>query len=317
VIDHFPTHNLLEVSEELFLLPVQPEEKEYIKGGYQLIKNQSQCPFRAFALHRLNAEERDFPEIDLDASQRGTLLHRILEVFWKKLKTSQALDNLVQSGALTKFIRDCVEETLSTYRSLFSQQNQFRVMEMNRLTQLVEEWIRIDLERPPFQVGLVEEDIELELAGLSLKLQVDRMDHTSDGERIIIDYKTSNSKPEGKWFDPRIQEPQLPLYNLKFPADAVTFAWVKKGTCTFVGLENRKGLLPGMKAFSMVKSEGFDTWDELQTKWKTGLTNLAQQFMDGHIEVDPFHARLSCQYCHLETLCRKNEFIQTPDEEPA
>jgi len=315
VIDHFSQKDLLENYEELYQLPLHPLEKDQLKGGYQLIKNQAQCPFRAFALNRLNAGTREFPEIDLDASHRGTLLHNILELFWKKVKTSDTLHDLAQAGGLLKFIEDCAEETLSAYRSLFSQQSQFREMEKNRLARLVEEWIHLELERSPFQVNLVEEDIVLDLAGLSLKLQVDRMDQIPDGGRVIIDYKTSNSKPEGKWFDPRIQEPQLPLYNLKYPADAVSFAWVKKGSCSFIGLEKQKGLLPGMKSPSKQNIDGFNTWDETQHHWTTRLTDLAQQFMEGQIAVDPFHSTLSCQYCNLETLCRKSEILGTQNEE--
>ena len=65
--------------------------EEPIKGGASLFANQSACPFKAFASHRLGLRALPEPELGLSAADRGSLLHRALELLWEKLKNQTAL----------------------------------------------------------------------------------------------------------------------------------------------------------------------------------------------------------------------------------
>ena len=60
-------------------------------GGTRIIKNQSVCPFRAFAEIRLNAIGPEEGTFGFDAMERGQFLHQVLEFVWKQIRTFERL----------------------------------------------------------------------------------------------------------------------------------------------------------------------------------------------------------------------------------
>ena len=68
-----------------------------VSAGSSLLEDQSACPFRAFAKHRLNAHALDEPNDDLDSAGRGKLVHRIMEILWEKLENSKNLELISQN----------------------------------------------------------------------------------------------------------------------------------------------------------------------------------------------------------------------------
>ena len=75
-------------------------------GGASLFKDQSQCPFRAFARHRLHSRQLEQADIGLDPMERGNLLHQLLEDTWSHLKSQEEL------ATMTAGERDELIETL-------------------------------------------------------------------------------------------------------------------------------------------------------------------------------------------------------------
>ena len=59
----------------------------------------------------------------------------------------------------------------------------------------------------------------------------------------------------------------------------------------------------------------FRTWDELTAFWKTSLEDLAKEFLSGLAVVQPYNKAQTCNYCHLPTLCRKDEAFDDLGEE--
>src|SRR6056297_810940 len=57
--------------------PIQPNEK--VKGGVSIMTHQAQCPYKAFAIHRLGAEEPEVAPQGISALSRGSLIHDALE----------------------------------------------------------------------------------------------------------------------------------------------------------------------------------------------------------------------------------------------
>ena len=76
----------LEVLNDSIALPVSKDELAEIRGGQSILQKMAECPFRAFATHRLHTKKLDDPEIDIDDSKRGSLVHKILELFWNRVK---------------------------------------------------------------------------------------------------------------------------------------------------------------------------------------------------------------------------------------
>ena len=79
------------------------------KGGANLLKYQADCPFQSFARIRLHALNREIPDTDFDFLLRGKLIHRILEIFWKKVRTRTELANLYKTEKLSALLSHTIQ----------------------------------------------------------------------------------------------------------------------------------------------------------------------------------------------------------------
>ncbi|MGP0630376.1 PD-(D/E)XK nuclease family protein [Nitrospina sp. 32_T5] len=308
LIDQFHDHTLLEDLEDRPHIPVTAKELDFLSGGHSLLKHQAECPFRAFALHRLKAEALQGADFEMDALERGKLVHRTLELFWKQVKTKATLNTLVANGTLAATVEAQVNAVLAEKPFLFFGQMEFKKLERERLCDLTLEWLAVEQARDDFEVLGAETRIEFTLGDLRLRLQIDRIDRTDDQQLVLIDYKTGNKLPADGWYDERILEPQLPLYCLAHPADAILFAKVNKGGCAFKGI-GRDGLdLPGINNKPPDKG-GFNDWDHAVSVWRDRMQELATQFLEGKVQVDPVPSPSPCDRCELSTLCRKAELL--------
>jgi len=178
-------------------------------------------------------------------------------------------------------------------------------LESERLRKLLLEWLERELERADFLVQALEADVELSLAGLPLRLRVDRIDRLEDGSPMIIDYKSGRANI-ADWLGERPRKPQLPLYALASaaPPAALAFAQLRPGECQFAGIGEIAGV-PGVSQ-DIQKAVGrycdATNWPALQRGWRTVLERLAAAFIDGDARVDPL--REACQWCGLQPLCR-------------
>jgi ATP-dependent helicase/nuclease subunit B len=305
----------LESIEDYFAIPVSPEEKEFIRGGTGILKNQAECPFRAFAIHRLISKTRDFPELDMDDSLKGSLVHKILELFWNQVQTSERLHELHESKKLLEQIRQSVQDGMQLFEFDTKGQSIFLEIERERLTNLIHEWMEYERERSPFEVLATESEKPIQLDDLSLKLKVDRIDQTPDGKTILIDYKTGLVPNLKKWFGERIEEPQLPLYSMEVNADAIVFANIRKGNSRYRGLSREEDIIPKISSNITKEHSELETWDDLKLFWKTGLNQLAKEFSQGRLNVLPLHGDDTCKYCDQLTFCRKTELLTSNNGE--
>ncbi|MGP0564705.1 MULTISPECIES: PD-(D/E)XK nuclease family protein [unclassified Nitrospina] len=315
LIDQFQEHSILEEMADRSRIQVEPEELETLRGGYAVLKHQAECPFRAFALHRLKIRDIQPKEVEMDALARGNLVHAILEGFWREVKTKQALDRLAADGTLSEVIQALVGDVLSANRNLFFGQDEFRKLERQRLVNLVKEWLALEQAREDFEVVNTETPLEFSFDNLHLHLKIDRVDRVAKSNTVLIDYKTGRNFPTTGWHEDRIREPQLPLYCLAHPSDAILFARVARSQCNFKGVGRDSLNLPGVKNKS-AEQGGFEDWDQAIEFWKSRLSATAQNFLQGSLEVDPLERQSPCNHCELPTLCRKAELLQqSPEEE--
>ncbi|CAI2718453.1 PD-(D/E)XK nuclease family protein [Nitrospina watsonii] len=316
LIDQYHDHTRLEDLEDRSYITVTAKELDFLSGGHSLLKHQAECPFRAFALHRLKAEALQGSDFEMDALERGKLVHRTLELFWKQVKTKSNLNALAANGTLAATVEAQVDAVLAEKPFLFFGQMEFKKLEWERLCDLTLEWLTVEQARDDFEVLGAETPIEYALGDLRLRLQIDRIDRTDDKQLVLIDYKTGNQFPATGWHDERILEPQLPLYCLAHPADAILFAKVNKGGCAFKGM-GRDGLdFPGLNNKAPDKG-GFNDWDHAVSLWRDRMQGLATQFLQGSVQVDPVPSPSPCDRCELSTLCRKAELLiaaSTEDE---
>ncbi|MDH3974007.1 MAG: PD-(D/E)XK nuclease family protein [Deltaproteobacteria bacterium] len=301
----------LKTAKDCESLPgLQVKKNEPIKGGTLILKNQSDCPFRAFAVHRLNAGKPDDPEPGISSLERGSIIHRAMEHFWQKIKDDLTLRQYEKSGTLDDAITESARIGLGLLNSEEPGYDNYKKIEGERLTSLLHEWVQIELRRSPFRTVERESEKGIHIAGLHLASRIDRIDSIGENARAIIDYK-SGAVNTADWASERPKEPQLMLYASAGNYDAILFAGLKRGDCRFAGIAREEGLFPGIRAFTsdplFKKSDHIHNWEDLMEKWRKTLQNLASDFLKGEANVDPRdYGRDSsaCKYCDLLLLCR-------------
>jgi len=283
---------------------------EKVAGGSQIFKLQSVCPFRAFAECRLNARPMTEASLGLDPAERGSLIHQVLENFWKKVKNQESLLK-VSSHELEQLVSDSVQKAIEFYekRSCDKVSARFRALEYNRLKELAFDWLQIEKQREAFTVINTEQKIAVDINDIPIHLKIDRIDELKNGGRLVIDYKTG-AVTTSQWFGERPEEPQLPLYSVVVPEHltGLLFAKLKPGESCFRGVTSEEGLIPGVKSYQTIpQTKGLSDWEELMTDWNQTINQLAEDFKQGHAEVDPLKYPSTCQYCSLTQLCRINQ----------
>jgi len=272
---------------------------ETIKGGSFILKSMAACPMKAFLEYRLNALSENELQEELTALEKGTMVHKILEIIWTKIKTQEALLAL-SKGALLKTITQAVQKALAATPIPFSKKSRSIHLEKKRLIQITWDWLALEKERPPFKVTALEKEETYNFEGLSFRLKMDRLDQTSEGP-LIMDYKTGLSTPSS-WFGERPDEPQLPLYATVSNQNPVgiAFAQIRTGAHQFKGvMQNHK---PSNLLNPTPPSEAH--WQALKSEWQQNLTTLVKDFKKGDASIDPKYGIKTCRYCHLASLCR-------------
>ena len=295
---------------------VSAAELSTLRGGTALLTDQSNCPFRAFARHRLRAAELKKPEEDLTPLEWGLAVHRALEMFWGRVSSSTALRGL-DPRALDDLVERVATEALTIYRDKLS--GRLAEGERARLVATVREWIAVELERDaPFQVIAREHRTEIGIGGLPLRVQLDRIDRLADGRQVVVDYKTGRVSKRHWWGD-RPVDPQLPIYSLIRDSvlrqvEAVAYAQIRPGKSRFAGISAVEGVLPSVGTLAGARNArdlGIPHWDALLAYWKRVLEDIAIRFLAGRAEVDPLPGGgwppETCKNCPLPALCRIHE----------
>jgi probable DNA repair protein len=308
--------------------PPIPLRHAEVAGGSRVYAHQAACPFRAFAEHRLGARPLDRPEIGLGPRRGGTLVHRVLESFWRDLRTHEALCTLGRADVSTR-VRAAVEEALEAQRrrSPVTLSPRYLALEAGRLHDRIMDWLELERQRAPFRVVDLELHKDFKLSGVRVDIFVDRIDELQDGARVVIDHKTGQVSPSG-WFGDRPHDPQLPLYGVatkagapRHPLAAVAFAQIRADRAGFSGVVRDTGILPGLPASRPPPlKRAAEDWPAVLDDWADVLERLAAAFHAGRAEVDPRNGLNTCRqgHCELAPLCRVRERLPgLGDEFPA
>jgi probable DNA repair protein len=281
--------------QETFALPLTQKTP----GGTALLAHQAQCPFKAFAAHRLHAKiEHEISE-GLNSLERGQLIHRCLELLWAHLKNQQTLLHYPPQK-LNQRIEACIEEALAPFamENRLSFPALIQQIETQRLKQLIEACLNEERRRESFEVIAVEYATEVQLADLTFRIKLDRLDELPSGHRWVIDYKTQlpSRKP---WHDERPEAPQLLMYGL-LDADihGLIFMEISQGHVIWAGLCDEPSNIKGMRC-----PPAHQSWAEQRDAWQQQLTQLANEFQRGHCAPTPTRLSL-CTRCDFKPLCR-------------
>ncbi len=281
---------------------------ELARGGTWLMQEQSNCPFRAFAVRRLLAKEAQGPNEAMAPTERGKVIELALQLIWEELKDSDGLCRPNRAAIVEAAVDDAMARELPATSDPWMMR--FHKLERRRTIEVLTEWLTMESARKPFHVVGHQLDVELNLSGLALQGRLDRLDEIDD-RHVVIDYKTGAANAVSAWQVPRPRMPQLPFYAVamkqqKFNLAGVSFAIVRKGECTFKGYTREGNLLPCADPAKR-NFEGI-AFDEYTGRWAEELERLATSFVQGVAAVDPKipkgKSNSSCEHCHLSALCR-------------
>jgi len=283
----------------------QPDQ---IRGGSQILKSQSACPFQAFARHRLHSAQPESCESGLTAAERGNLVHAVLETLWRRLK-NQAQLLALSDEQLDQLIADCVDQALQIIRGRRFVGERFLTIEGRRLSMLTRAWLELEKQRQPFAVAFNERSRTVELGGMPIHIRYDRVDQLADGSFFVLDYKTG--KPEIRdWNGERPNEPQVPLYaiaNQKLVSGAA-FGLIADDVIAIKGIAEDAAEAPGLtEPDALKRMELPANWQDILAHWRCVLEKLAAEFLEGYAAVSPKQPPVTCRYCELQPLCRIRE----------
>jgi ATP-dependent helicase/nuclease subunit B len=277
-------------------------------GGTGLFKDQAACPFRAFAVRRLQSEPLETPRTGLDLRDRGTLVHEMMRAVWTELATHEKLV-ATSEAALDKILDDCADQAIAVMRRKRSDAltGRYAALERARLVRLAREWLEEDWRREPFDVVALEEKHPVTFGGITVNAKLDRMDQLAAG-RAIIDYKTGVCATSA-WMGKRPDEPQLPMYALGRGEDiaAVAFAVVKTGEAKYKGISRVPKLIEGVCTIDKDRGRAakrYRNWDELVAGWRVELDAIGRGFAQGDARVDPKRLPDTCENCAQHMFCR-------------
>ena len=289
----------LETFEDTQGLPLPAGEPA--PGGTALIARQSDCPFQAYARHRLKVDQLESPVDGIDARLAGETVHSILECLWGKLGNSKALEALSDTER-AKLVENCVDLSLKKLAVKDDEVAKTAIfgVERERLLTLIHAWLTQELRRETaFEILDLERPTTVRLGPISLRTKADRVDCLETGELVILDYKTSSAVTASAWDDDRLREPQVPIYAVTRtrPVAGLAFGQLNATACAFKGIVEDKNILP------IRVPKDAPSFADRMTRWREQLEALAQEAAAGHAAVSPRDAS-TCRYCPVSAACR-------------
>lgn len=278
-------------------------------GGAGVFRDQSACPFRACAIHRLGAMSLDSPSPGIDPRDRGIMMHNVMGSLWMDIKSQQELLTMDIPERASR-LSTAVNIELDRYQKSHpdSLRPRFYKLEKQRLEDIVSEWLELESQRPAFEVISPEKSQHAEIAGLPVVIRPDRVDRLDDGRTVLIDYKTGYVNLSS-WFGERPEEPQMPVYCIanKTGVAGLAYGVLQRGNIQFQGAASDDDVIPGLQVPGKNKRQSisrFKDWHDVVHGWTQSLEALAMEYINGDARVRPKTPAVTCKYCDLQPLCR-------------
>ncbi len=288
-------------------------EEGKASGGASLLKDQSQCPFRSWAAHRLRLRAMDDVAFGLTSFERGSLMHRALFTLWGEIEHLEKLRAL-SVDARASLVALAVDEALMRIEDHIRRRVGSACLDIERryLSELLGRWLILESQRSAdFSVIARESPVEVRVGPLRLNMRLDRIDQLDDGRHVVIDYKSGGALTLSAWLGERPMDPQLPIYALQDHNIAgIAWARVKHREEKFVALGDELGFKSEEQLTDQLRryqGPAMD-WPQLRESWRSSFENLAQEFCEGHAAIAP--QKGACTYCDFASVCR---FQQTQD----
>ncbi len=271
-------------------------------GGTGLLRDQAQCPFRGWAIHRMGLREIRLPHAFPDALDRGTLIHEALHRL--SLDPDQRPRN--PDTITPADIEPAVVGALNRHYGRYPET--FRTTERERLARLLETWLQLDVARDNMLVVDLEVAQEIELEGIRLNVRIDRVEQIGDdGALVVVDYKSG--RVTNRLAESRLTEPQLPIYALSNSAiRGVLYAQLDETQPRLLGMADTGLSLAPARLTATLDGD----WQRQLERWREQLSELVREIQSGHAAVAPLSTQV-CRNCHLQDFCRLSSLQMASD----
>ncbi|MCY3885789.1 MAG: PD-(D/E)XK nuclease family protein [Gammaproteobacteria bacterium] len=273
------------------------------KQHTSIIRDQSNCPFRAWAIHRTKLPEGKLPHRFPDPLDRGTMVHRVLQVLVERARDQSTIADIKETD-----IELAIDDSLRPLKKRLLP-DRFIEHEKARIREIVASWQQMEESREAFQVVEVEKEYALELEGFTFKLRVDRVDRTEFLSALVIDYKTG-TVALSNWSEPRPRDPQMPLYSMAVPdCDGLAYEQIDGLSIKMKGIASRATREKGIALPDKQFKAGFK---QMKNEWRDAVSAIAREFKEGVATVNPTFPNYICRSCHLDSFCRTFSETEMP-----
>ena len=260
-----------------------------ISAGLTMLKDQLNCPFKSFAINRLNLTSKQISTNFPQAFEKGIAAHEVLAKLLSKCRTQKDVIEITEEQ-IVKVTAEIVHRLFQTAPEIF------RHNETKRISKTIGKWIELEARRKSFQIIGLEKPFTIQLAGLEFSIRADRIDKLAEG-LILIDYKTGRVNLSKAKSD-NLKEPQLATYALAVEGLLGTF---------YAQLNDEEeikisGISAELEFGDKIATSASCDWENEQASWNKQLNQVAQDFVEGKADVSPTNGY--CTHCHLASLCR-------------
>ncbi|MDC0213372.1 PD-(D/E)XK nuclease family protein [Gammaproteobacteria bacterium] len=261
-----------------------------ISSGLTMLKDQLNCAFKAFAVHRLGLTQKQLTTNFPQPFEKGIVVHEILAKLLSKSRTQDDVTNISQEQ---------IQEVTSSivHRKFQEAPRTLRSSEIKRISNIIQKWIELEAKRKPFEIIGLEKPFKIQLGGIEFSIRADRIDKLEEG-LVLLDYKTGRVNLSQTRAD-NLKEPQLATYALAIEGLRGTFyaQLNDEESIKVSGILDQK-----MEFGDMMASSASCDWDKERASWAVRINEAVQNFIEGRADISP--TKEYCTHCHLAGLCR-------------
>ena len=269
------------------------------------LEDHATCGFRTLGKRLLGIEVDDRDDAELGARERGTLLHRCLERFFRRLREEGRLPlrGLPEEMATLRQVAGeemdafALEEHVG-HRALWELKRAELLESLAAVIESDQEALPIELERR-FGFDDPESWPALRIGDVHVRGIVDRIDRLPDGTLLVLDYKSGRVASLAPRLKPEAMmapEFQLALYvellRQREPSARVDAAYLSLRDAQLTRTLRENGVDPDALPLAQ------------------GIQERVGRMRAGRFEVRP----ITCDYCDLKPVCRLVALPTDPDE---
>jgi ATP-dependent helicase/nuclease subunit B len=246
---------------------------ERVAGGAATIQRQFVEPFAAFTIGRLGVRPLWPITSGLPASIRGSLIHGALHQLYKDCPSSEQIKAWDETEIAQRSSRASKAAFWAQERNADAVLRRLLQLERARVELLLHSVIAADSEREGFCISSVEQEYDLDIAGLVMRLRVDRIDSNCSDQLLILDYKTGAPK--------RLLDRDLNPRDMQL----VVYAMAAGAAVGGIGLLNVDSRGIELDAASRELTPKLD-WDVALASWQEQVALAASEFAAGDVRIN-------------------------------